>query len=215
MTALRLALCGLLLLALPVAAQEPPRLYQVELIVFRHADAVALEAWPSASRTRVPRNARALPVTEEGSLPPENFHRAEPRVLRLSRSVQRMAGMAEVEPLLHLGWRQSHALLRAGRRVSLDGEVAGFGGFIALRLGNRLVAEVDVTLDAAVAPAYPAPQPGPTDEPNGEEAMPAPPPAEGFRLHQRRTLRLGENHYFDHPAFGLILRVDRVDPETP
>jgi hypothetical protein len=215
MTALRFALCGLLLLALPLAAQEPPRLYQIELIVFRHADAVARDAWPSANRTRIPRNARALPATEEGSLPPENFHRAEPRELRLARSVQRMAGMAEVEPMLHLGWRQSHALLRAGRRVRLDGEVAGFGGFVALRLGNRLVAELDVTLDAAVAATEPAPADGSTGVANGEEAMPAAPPPEGFRLHQRRTLRLGENHYFDHPAFGLILRVDRVDPETP
>ncbi len=31
-----------------------------------------------------------------------------------------------------------------------------------------------------------------------------------FRLHQRRRVRLGEVHYFDHPAFGALVRVRRV-----
>ena len=31
-----------------------------------------------------------------------------------------------------------------------------------------------------------------------------------FRLHQRRRVRLGEVHYFDHPAFGVLVRVRRV-----
>jgi hypothetical protein len=31
----------------------------------------------------------------------------------------------------------------------------------------------------------------------------------GYRLSDRRRVRLGELHYFDHPRFGVILRVER------
>lgn len=47
----------------------------------------------------------------------------------------------------------------------------------------------------------------------------------GFRLIEKRRLKLNEKHYFDHPKFGLLLQVSRLEkkpeelsealPETP
>jgi hypothetical protein len=213
-------LCLALLLPLSLPAETAgPQLYQVELILFRQLDAVAKDAWPSTNRSRVPRNARALVRFDDGDTAPVDFFRVENSRLRLARAWQRMQGLGEVEPLLLMGWRQSHGLLRVGRRVRLDDETEGLSGFLVLRLGNRLVAEIDVTLDAPPAEPEPRPfdhfgDPQPRSdwrlEPLPDAEAAAAPTAEGFRLHQRRTIRLGEDHYFDHPAFGLILRVDRV-----
>lgn len=217
---LTIALVLLLSLPLPLGAQTAsPQLYQVELILFRQLDAVAADAWSSSNRTSVPRNARALPPRHGEDPPPPDYFRVEGSQLRLNRAWQRMQGLIDVEPLLLMGWRQSHGLLRVGRRVRLDEEIDGLTGFLALRLGNRLVAEIDLTLDAPTEPGLRAirrnPDPTPAAnwrvEPMLDDDAQPPPTPEGFRLHQRRTLRLGEDHYFDHPAFGVILRVNRVE----
>jgi hypothetical protein len=223
MNRVRLLLCLLsaLLLASPAFAEDSapaPQLYQIELILFRHADAVAVDAWPGSQRSRVPRNARALqPLDAEGAAP-GNFHRVAPRHYLLSRTWQRLQGLGDTVPALHLAWRQSHGLLRNGRRVRLDDEIDGLSGYLALRLGNRLVAEIDITLDQdgmAIGEQEAFASASPWDAAEEQSIDPAPaPPRQGFRLHQRRTLRLGENHYFDHPAFGVLLRVERVEPEA-
>lgn len=220
---LALILTPCLMLPMASSSQEPPLLYHVELILFRQLDGVAEDAWPSSRRTQVPRNARALAPADADEPPPANFHRAAVSDRVLARSWRRLGELGDVAPVLHLAWRQSHGLLRSGRRVRLDDEIDGLTGFIALRLGNRLVAEIDMTLDASRATDEVASTSWHDDgradreEPglSGTESTEAETETLGFRLHQRRTIRLGENHYFDHPAFGIILRVQRVEPATP
>ncbi len=229
-----------LLLAVPASAQDAPpqdvplqapplQMYRVELILFNQLDAVAADAWPSSNRTRVPRSARALLPLDGDEAPPENFQRLASHELGLRNMLQRLQQTGEFEPLLHLGWKQSHGLLRNGRRVRLDEEIDGLSGYLALRLGNRLVAEIDITLDAPEKPPEPEPRPNleqdpPTSwslvetsapmtfvaDPDSDESA----PPQGYRLHQQRTIRLGENHYFDHPAFGVMLRVERILPDA-
>lgn len=36
---------------------------------------------------------------------------------------------------------------------------------------------------------------------------------QGFRMQEKRRLKLNEQHFFDHPKFGLVLRVSRLLPE--
>jgi len=33
----------------------------------------------------------------------------------------------------------------------------------------------------------------------------------GFRLEEKRRLKLNEKHYFDHPKFGLLMQVSRLE----
>lgn len=37
---------------------------------------------------------------------------------------------------------------------------------------------------------------------------------DGFRLSEKRRLKLNERHYFDHPRFGVLLRVSRLITEN-
>jgi hypothetical protein len=36
----------------------------------------------------------------------------------------------------------------------------------------------------------------------------------GFRMKEKRRLKLNEKHFFDHPKFGILMQVSRL-PETP
>jgi hypothetical protein len=36
---------------------------------------------------------------------------------------------------------------------------------------------------------------------------------EGYRMQEKRRLKLNEKHYFDHPKFGILLQVSRLEPE--
>ncbi len=37
----------------------------------------------------------------------------------------------------------------------------------------------------------------------------------GYRMHEKRRLKLNEKHYFDHPKFGLLMQVSRIaHPQT-
>lgn len=38
-------------------------------------------------------------------------------------------------------------------------------------------------------------------------------PSQVFRLHQSRRLKYGEIHYLDHPAIGLIVTINKLEPE--
>jgi len=39
----------------------------------------------------------------------------------------------------------------------------------------------------------------------------------GFRMIEKRRLKLNERHFFDHPKFGILMQVSRLPktPETP
>lgn len=41
------------------------------------------------------------------------------------------------------------------------------------------------------------------------------PAPESFRIQERRRVKLNELHYFDHPFFGLLVRVSRAEPPPP
>lgn len=35
----------------------------------------------------------------------------------------------------------------------------------------------------------------------------------GFRMQEKRRLKLNERHFFDHPKFGILMQVSRLEPE--
>lgn len=38
---------------------------------------------------------------------------------------------------------------------------------------------------------------------------------QGFRMHEKRRLKLNEQHYFDHPKFGILMQVSRLEKTEP
>jgi hypothetical protein len=87
-------------------------------------------------------------------------------------------------PLLHVAWIQNIADANAGEPVHIqNGDI---NGFVALKRGELL----QLAIDMEYAPS------------DGSLI---------YRLHEQRQLRLEEPHYFDHPKFGVIAQIKRID----
>jgi len=100
-------------------------------------------------------------------------------------------------------------------------------GTVRLRRGRYLHLDLDLVLrpeperlpappDAPAALEAPPSSP-PPDTGQAPEALPTPPDysaVEGFRLRQSRRIRPGEIHYFDHPLYGVVAVVHKVEPPT-
>ena len=148
------------------------------------------------------------------------------RVLELSR---------DYRPLLHVSWQQPGLDARDVRAIHLDntrfekktaeqdeppaGEewdqpeyvppVKVFDGIIRLRKSRFLHLDVDFAYFPDVLE-----QPG-LDSPGGA-GDPGRLPADYVRLTESRRVKPDELHYFDHPLFGLIIQVRRLELEdTP
>jgi hypothetical protein len=101
-------------------AVEEPRWYQVELIVFAHRNAEALdsERWPDIAGVTLPANLRRLslpftappaaqtPTTIEPVAEPEPFLILNDADLQLKDMAAKLARSKRFETLLHVAWRQ-------------------------------------------------------------------------------------------------------------
>jgi hypothetical protein len=121
----------------------------------------------------------------------------------------------EYRPLLHVAWQQPGEGTVAGRQVHImrlrepaaaPAADAGLSvpvdaiidGVMQLRVGRFL----HVALDLAYFPR-PAAIPG---------AVPVAPATEYMRMRERRKVLLNDLNYFDHPLFGVLVQVSRLQP---
>lgn len=82
-------------------------------------------------------------------------------------------------PLLHLAWLQPAASGQVNPPYHVSGETVE--GTVSIERGEYLYALVDMQYRAADGSIY--------------------------QLRERRQIKLGEVHYLDHPAFGVLIRV--------
>ena len=80
-------------------------------------------------------------------------------------------------------------------------------GNVGVDIGQFLV----VNLNLTYRPRRPV-EPTPIAESastTGDSATNEKPRAQVFRLEEKRRIKLEELHYFDHPAFGVLLKVEK------
>ena len=215
----------------PPAAEPslPPR-YEVEILVFANRDfdpteerfdyapsgfggdiaAPLLEA-PVFGDTALPAPATppapAVPVVP---VDPIEAARAEaltvrplrPEELKLVNEYRRLRAIAAYEPLVHAGWVQPG--LPETEAQPFDLKMLGVvnpRGTVRVHLSRFLHIALDLTYQAssAVAPS------GGANDGLDEIAL-----APQYRLTATRSARSNELHYFDHPAFGVLVRVTPV-----
>ena len=202
------------MLVLPINAAA--RWYQVEVVVFKHLEAMAAggEEWPEL--TRLPEFGRAMELivdlpemsdepppldgedaVDAGSIAFKLLDRAERKLGAVER---RLRLSSEYKPLIFSAWRQpSFGVSRAKRiylsdvdRVPLgDAVPAGEGGFsIASTPQAEGIVRVKIghLLHVDLDFLY------------YHDGTPV-------RLTETRKLKLKEIHYFDHPLFGVIVLV--------
>lgn len=235
---LALALSALSLVA---AAQQsaPPnetdevRRYTVEMIIFEYAEDISV-----GSEMFVPEilNPRTEPIDDEQAEATdepdadERVYKFESNVLgrgefTMNETWGRLQRLDAYRPLMHFGWTQTTIpenqtpelrLARFGRPVG------GLDGTLKLYLSRFLHLDIDLSMpasddasSAAVRAARPsAPVNTFADPAAREDYEDAYVPEYGpvrYRISEDRIMKNGEVRYFDHPKFGVIAKVTRVE----
>ncbi|MEO0997922.1 MAG: CsiV family protein [Pseudomonadota bacterium] len=185
--------------------------YRVEMIVFRHLeDNGAEELWsydPDADTAATPAGtdpdappdgtvAAGQAIEEEDAEPePELRYRiTDGTDLEMGDIVDRMRRSRNFRPLWHGGWSQPGYPRGNAPALALDrlGPLpAGLSGMVTLSLSRYLHLYLDLAL---------------LGEPSAADFGTLP-TVSTYRLEQRRRLRSGDLHYFDHPQYGALVRI--------
>jgi hypothetical protein len=187
----------------PVADEQDDRRYTVEMIIFTYAQDVA-----TAGEVFLPD-----PVIEEGfndtavepgaldergkmtePLPELEFVRLNRSELTMNDVMGHLRRIDIYRPVMHFGWTQRtrpEQLTRAIQLSSLAAPADGLGGSLKLYLSRFLHLVVDLEKEAEV---------------DGQTVF--------YRIQEDRIFRSGELRYFDHPKFGVLAKVTRVDEDA-
>ena len=210
-----IALCVLAFVAAPARAAW----YQVEVVVFEAISPDADgEMWaenaglPDASSAveLVAPAAEAIPAAAPGLIP---FLALDPSWYRLDGVFRTLRTTREYRPLLHVAWQQpgeGPGSERAVHLVQLREPAAAvttdpalyvapdaiIDGTLQLRVGRFL----HVAVDLAYLPRAAA----------GSPASPGAGAGQYLRMRDRRKVLLNDLNYFDHPLFGVLVQVSRL-----
>lgn len=128
-----------------------------------------------------------------------------PDELKLGAEYRRLRAIAAYRPLVHTGWVQPG--LPEADSQPFDLKVLGVlnpSGTIRVHLTRFLHVTLDLTYQADGAVGVLAANDG-----LGEVAL-----APRYRLTATRNVRSNELHYFDHPAFGVLVRITPVQTQN-
>jgi hypothetical protein len=132
--------------------------------------------------------------------------------LTLTEIYRRMQRLEVYEPLMHFGWTQVTVPLEntaAMPLASFAPPPSGLAGDLTLYLSRYLHLSVDLQLDAPGA----VPRNKRRDMFGDEIRAPAPDQTIRYRINENRIVRNGELRYFDHPKFGVLAKVTRIEDE--
>lgn len=223
----RKSLLLLAMLALPFAAMSqdellseaevPIKYYTVELIVFTYEENVGLgtEVFPPEEIVPEPEEDAEIVVMDKPPRHPDAIG-LRPKLLTeqdftLFDVARRLERLDAYQPVLHVGWTQAGFPLQDvdALQIADFGEVPpGLSGSFTLYLARYLHLVVDLTMDGSpdeVVVEF-------DDEPAyslTDIATPAGPVY--YRIQEDRIVKNGEIRYFDHPKFGVVAKVTRVE----
>jgi hypothetical protein len=108
--------------------------------------------------------------------------------------LERLENLDAYKPLMHFGWTQAtwpEDQTEAIPLIRFANPPEGLDGHLTLYLGRYLHLVADLQLDAPDVVAMPV----------------------RYRIQENRIVRNGELRYYDHPKFGLLARVLRVEED--
>ena len=197
--------------------QVPIKFYTVELIVFSYAENVGVgsEVFPADLIEPPSEDIQEIVVEPRNRKHPDAIG-LEPvflteEELTMHDVLEHLERLDAYTPLMHVGWTQPGFPLQDTDALDLTvfGEPPiGLNGNFTLYLARYLHLVVDLAMDAPVEvvefefddePAYSLEDIGVLQGPVR------------FRIQEDRIVKNGETRYFDHPKFGVVARVVRVE----
>lgn len=213
--------------------QKDIRRYTVEIVIFAYVEDVATgtEVFPADE----PAVDEQSLIEAEQSLIDDKLEMADveqrdPDIVMLTEDEYTMSDVLRqfelldvYETIMHFGWTQSTFPKDETQSIELRrfGEPpAGLDGSLTLYLSRYLHLVVDLALDApedfsiSVAADEPRLVFGDSriryDLDFGQLAMPV-----RYRIQENRIIKNGDVRYFDHPKFGVVAKINRVEEEEP
>ena len=136
--------------------------------------------------------------------------------------MRRLQRLDVYDPIMHFGWTQvtwPEEETQSIEHATLTEPPVDLNGNLKLYLIRFLHLDFDLELDAAIAKAVPRS----FDEPYARygdidelDQFGSVAPRTGpvrYRIEEDRIFRSGELRYFDHPKFGVLARVTRVEED--
>lgn len=218
--------------------QPPIKRYTVELVVFVYAEDVAVgtEVFPGDVIEAPAEETEEIEEITVTALPRRHpdFIGLEPVLLTeeeftMHDVVERFELLDAYEPILHVGWTQvgsPQSETSAMQLADFGIPPEGLDGNFTLYLGNYLHLVVDLALDAPVAEyefivddetAYVISDSPFADSRFADSRFAAEEESEvtegpvRYRLQENRIIKNAETRYFDHPKFGVVAKVVRVE----
>jgi hypothetical protein len=139
----------------------------------------------------------------------------EPDRYSMQDIYRKLATLDAYRPILHTAWQQTtqdKAQSPALQLRALGDPSPGLDGTVTLYRGRFIHLDVDLSLEAEPGSSRSAPA---ADRPENETGGGLLQPPVRYRIAEDRIMRNGEIRYFDHPRFGLIAKVSKVDPGAP
>lgn len=121
--------------------------------------------------------------------------------LTMGETLDKLERLDDYRPLLHFGWRQRLAAFEASAAIPLTRLTApspGLDGSFKLYL-NRFL-HLAVELKQSAEPSRPDSRPGTVDRPGVD-----------YRISEDRIFKDGNLRYFDHPEFGILVKIERSE----
>jgi hypothetical protein len=194
LAALLLALASASLPSAQAQVAPNPRVYTIEVIVFRNmSGAGGPEDWSAKPVARGPDKPQT-PVTGKfvQSIPAAQF--------QLNAVAQKLQNTSNYQPIAHFAWQQTASSFgsRAGFTVAkLAGAVPGLSGIVYLESGDYLHLGMALNYQTSNPPPGLAAASGTV-----------------FSLSETARVRFDKLNYYDHPAFGVIALVTPANRAT-
>ena len=177
--------------------------YQVEMVVFEHLILdTSGELWDTGN---VPdySNAIELVTDPDGSKAFKMLPSSRYKLGGVNKVLKLASGY---RPVHHVSWQQPELTKSRAKKVHIKNSEAKINGTVNLRGGHLLHLDIDISyfvdLFTESITWY-------TEKDSEEVVM----NGTYAKMKETRRVKLNELHYFDHPLFGVLMRVTRLDVE--
>lgn len=188
----------LFLLSFNVAAEN---WYRVELIVFENASSTSDgELWNKYPGLPDTGSSVRLTKNKDGNTGLIPFQTLVPDLLTLSGAYSKLQSSSKYEPLSYIAWQQPSLEAQSAQavKIAISNSVDELDVLGTLKVRSGTYLYVDLDLAYSITPGSLS-----MGTKSGKLA----------RLTESRRIKLNEIHYFDHPLFGAIVRVVRLNAE--
>jgi len=190
--------------------------YQVEMVVFEHLVAdTSGEFWNTGD---VPDYSRAIELVT-GTEAPNAFKMLPSSRYKLGGVNKVLKLSSGYRPVYHVAWQQPELTKSRAKKVHIKNPEAKINGTINLRGGHLLHLDLDISYFIDLFTESVTSFSEENISVAGEDAEEIEADEEIImsgtyaQMKETRRIKLNELHYFDHPLFGVIMRVTRLEVE--